>query len=181
MDYFYCSRSGFFREQGKGLRALKTQGSSKIDSHCTASIKLTHIYKGKVQVTICKSDYGHDLSLGHIRLTREARLAIAGQLYQGVSFDRVLDNTRDTVGEKFERIHLVSKKDLHNIEQAFHLRGAERHSSDATSVTIWAEEMKVKPDNNPILLYKPQGKVSAKETRLGINDFILVLPNTTAT
>lgn len=43
VEYNYFSRSGFFKEQRKGMRGLKTQGSSKIDSYCTASIRLTHI------------------------------------------------------------------------------------------------------------------------------------------
>ena len=39
--YFYCNRSGSFESQGKGLRSLKVQGTSKIGELCTSHIKLS--------------------------------------------------------------------------------------------------------------------------------------------
>ena len=39
-QYYYCNRSGHFKSKGAGLRHLKTQGTSKINSYCTASLTL---------------------------------------------------------------------------------------------------------------------------------------------
>ena len=47
--------------------------------------------------------------------------------------------------------------------------GNERHKDDATSVTLWVAEMK-QSDNNPVLLYKPQGE---SHEVMSENDFIL--------
>ena len=42
MTYYYCNRSGvFFQSKGAGKRHLKSQGSSKIDAHCTAALIVT--------------------------------------------------------------------------------------------------------------------------------------------
>ena len=48
LTYYYCSRSGFFKTESKGKRALKTQGSCKIDGHCTAGIQLSTDKDGKI-------------------------------------------------------------------------------------------------------------------------------------
>ena len=37
--YYYCNRAGNFNPRGKGEQGLKSQGSSKIISHCSAHIK----------------------------------------------------------------------------------------------------------------------------------------------
>jgi len=37
---YYCNRSGYFHSQSAEKRRLKSQGSSKINTHCTAA---THI------------------------------------------------------------------------------------------------------------------------------------------
>lgn len=39
--YYYCNRSGTFTTKGAGKRQMKMQGTSKIASHCTASITVS--------------------------------------------------------------------------------------------------------------------------------------------
>ena len=63
----------------------------------------------------------------------------------------------------------MTKKDIRNIERSFGLCGNERHKDDATSVSLWVAEMK-QSDNNPVLLYKPQGE---SHEVMSENDFIL--------
>ena len=36
--YYYCNRSGYFNSKGKGKRKLKTQGTNKLNTYCTATI-----------------------------------------------------------------------------------------------------------------------------------------------
>lgn len=99
-------------------------------------------------------------------------MQLAGQLAQGVNFDRILDDIRDNIQDQFCRMHLTTRKDLLNIERTYGLKGIERHRDDALSVKAWVEELK-EDDNNPVLLYKSQG--DAPPIGLNREDFILVL------
>ena len=178
VTYFYCNRSGYFRSESTGKRALKTQGSSKIDGHCTAGIQLSINRDGKVKAKVTHAHYGHDSSLGHLRLPEYARLEIAHQLNNGVSMTKLLDKIRDSlIGNHVERVHLLTKKDLYNIENSFQLRVDKRHQDDAMSVRLLVEEL-TSGDENPVLLYKPQGSfepIVGTAEGLGYDDFLLVL------
>ena len=57
------------------------------------------------------------------------------------------------------REHLVTFKDIKNIEALHGLSNPERlHSKDGPSVQLWVEEMK-KKKMNPVLFFKPQGEI----------------------
>ena len=90
--YYYCNRSGYFKSKGTGLRHLKSQGTSKVDAHCTASLTVNREDpNASIKVQVHSTHYGHEEALGHIRLSDSDRLAIAGQLTQGVEFQHILD------------------------------------------------------------------------------------------
>ena len=177
LTYYYCNRSGYFHSQSAGKRRLKSQGSSKINTHCTAALVLSHNeYDKSILVEVCHSHYGHSQTLGHLRLPDTTRQRIAGQLAQGVSFERILDDIRDTVGDRFNRIHLVTRKDIANIERAYGLKGVEKHPVDAVSVGAWIEEWKSKGEDSPVLLIKSQGQAQPENCdNLEDQDFVLIL------
>ena len=128
ISYFQCNRSGVFRPKGEGLRRLKSQGSSKINHHCTAAITLTVNHTTQsVKAEVCHTHYAHESRLGHIRLSEEDRLKVAGKLAQGVAFDKILDDIRSSVSDTFKRIHLIQRKDINNIERALKQEGGQRH------------------------------------------------------
>ena len=131
---------------------MKTQGSSKTDSHCTAAMVVTTSKDDKAVHVLHKTHYGHTASLGHLRLKEKDRLAVAGKLAQGVTFQRILDDVRDSVNGSFERMHLMTRKDIHNIDKAFGIHTFQRHKDDAVSVNLLVQELQSK-DNNPIVLY----------------------------
>ena len=175
ISYFQCNRSGVFRPKGEGLRRLKSQGSSKINHHCTAAITLTVNHTTQsVKAEVCHTHYAHESRLGHIRLSEEDRLKVAGKLAQGVAFDKILDDIRSSVSDTFKRIHLIQRKDINNIERALKLEGGQRHHDDATSVAAWVEEMREKGEDSVALYYKPQGTDDDK-TGLKREDFLIVL------
>ena len=165
VTYLYCNRSGYFSSQSKDIRSIKKQGSSKIDSYCTAGMECEHLENGKIKVTFNKTHYGHECSLGHIRIPQQDRLAIAGLLTHVFSFDNILNKIRDSVTTHIDRVHLLTKQDLHNIERSYHTRKEQRHLVDAVSVKLWVEEMRA-CDVNPVLFYKEQGK---KDATIGTN------------
>ena len=162
--------------QGRGIgqRHIKTQGTSKINAYCTATITVTRERRSEcIEVQVCGSHYRHKTALGHLRLQQSDKTAIAAQLAQGVNFQRILDNIRDNLGRDFKRIHLLTRKDITNIERTYGLQGAQRHKDDATSVRLWVEEMK-KSQDNPVIIYKPQGMKQSEDCdNIGEKDFVI--------
>lgn len=60
---------------------------------------------------------------------------------------------------EIKRIHLLEKKDLHNIRRDFNIAySTKRHENDSMIVNIWVQGMMDKGDESPILYYKEQGK-----------------------
>ena len=123
---------------------------------------------GIVIVEFCEKHYGHELELGHLRLPENVRLAIAGKIRQLVSFEHILHHVRDSVSTTVEeRIHLLTRKDMLNIEISFNLVHSQKHKNDATSIDCWVKEMKENEKTNPVIFYKPQGYPQGEDC----NDF----------
>ena len=132
ITYYYCNRSG---PSGHNARALKSHGTAKLDGYCTASIVLVKSDVGThLTARVCSTHHGHSLTLDFLRLQKNDRYHIAANLSQGVTFERILDDIRESIGESVGRVHLTTRKDIQNIERAFGLRQSKRHQDDATSV-----------------------------------------------
>lgn len=158
MQTYYCNRSGFFASKGSGKRAQKAQGSCKIDGHCTAGIcAKTCILTGTISIVVTNTHYGHEMDLAHLKLSQDERVAIGQKLAQGITAERILDDIRNSLSDSLERHHLVTKKDIRNIENALGLHGINTHANDATSVGMWVQEVGEDSDSNLVLLYKEQG------------------------
>ena len=164
--YFYCNRSGYFKNKGKGVRMLKTQGTLKLNTHCTAGIQVYYLEGGKISAVVTKFHYGHTCSLGNIPLPQHVRNEMAGQTAMGINLNNILDKVRNSVNNQIEQVHLITKKDLINIEKAFGLWGHQRHKDDATSISLWIEELKRQGGDHPVLFYKQQGQKEADNVGL---------------
>ena len=172
--YYYCNRSGHFISKGTGLRHLKTQGTSKINSHCTSSLTVSHEDGEYIKVQVCYTHYGHKVFIGHLRIPHTDRMAVASQLAQGVEVQYILDRIRDNISNTFKRIHLLTRKDINNIEKSYGLKGAQKHKDDATSVHLWVKEMESLKNNSPVILYKPQGAIQPNDCNdVCVEDFVL--------
>lgn len=121
--YFMCSRSGCYVPRGKGKRHLKIQGSNKINGRCPAQIVVNEsINDGTCSVIYTETHFGHQTDLGHINLTVSQRENLALKIQQKIPFGSILDDVRNSViDSNLERIHLLTKKDLHNIRQSVKL------------------------------------------------------------
>lgn len=171
---FFCHRSGIYRSRGKGLRHLKTQGTSKINGFCPAEIKATVLKNGECKVVWNTTHVGHDQDLGHITLTFDERLQIASKIAAKIPFSVILDDVRDSVSNcELARLHLLTRHDLYNIECSFNLNSqAVRHRNDAVSVEAWITEV----DNSGcVLFYKGQNQISEKYPYLKKEDFVLII------
>uniref|UniRef100_A0A6P7GNR7 Uncharacterized protein LOC114344641 n=1 Tax=Diabrotica virgifera virgifera TaxID=50390 RepID=A0A6P7GNR7_DIAVI len=174
--HFTCNRSGMFKPACiKRKRHIKLIGSNKINSYCPASLKLIVQEDNTCNLTLIETHVGHQMELGHVNLRKEDRTKIAQRIATKVPFSEILNEVRESVTESdVYRRHLVTRKDLHNIEKGFNLSSfAIRHPNDAISVESWINEMKQK--QNCILFYKPQGAILDEEPQLKANDFVLII------
>ncbi|CAN7988836.1 unnamed protein product [Ixodes hexagonus] len=114
--YYLCHRSGVYVGRGSGKRKLKSQGSCKVGTHCMATMVTIEMPDtGSVSVVYQKQHYGHDIDLGHVRLSKAERQVVTNQLLQGIPPSDILQNVRGSVGRQLSKIHLMTRKDLHNI------------------------------------------------------------------
>ena len=155
------------------VKAKKTLTQGMWHSHTVALTYCgTHIlwHSHTVALTYCGT-HVHPIGLSHLPIPQLDRLNIAEKLRCGVGMDRILDDIRDSVGDKLVQKHLIIKQDLYNIRAQYSIDGIIRHKDDAASVMAWVAEMATF-DYNPVLAYKPQGVHS---THVSEADFLLVL------
>jgi hypothetical protein len=175
--YFYCNRSGKYQSKGDGQRTLKTQGSSKLGMFCSAHMRVMQkLSSEKVSVEYCCTHYNHepDKDIAHLRMPEQLRLSIAAKLTQGVTFEKILDDIRDSVGAKgLQREHLTSRQDMRNIMRQYNIEGIEKHPNDHTSVSAWVHEMQ-SMEFDPVIVFKQQG-VASEEPNILESDFLLGL------
>ena len=91
-------------------RYVKTQGTSKLSCYCTAAISVKIESETCLEVTIHTTHYGHRMSLAHVCLSDSDKVAIAGKLSLGVDIQHILDDVRDNIGSKYQRLHLLTRK-----------------------------------------------------------------------
>lgn len=176
--YFDCHRSGEYQPRGSGQRHLKIQGSKKICAFCPAVMKVTQVASNECTVTFQSKHIGHKNELGHLNLTMEEKESLASKLAAKLPMDAILDDIRTNIsGDSLQRLHLLTKKDLHNIERTFGLGSdAIKHPNDAVSVDLWVKEMK-EQNSSCSLFYKPQGEVNESYPNLKTDDFVLIIIN----
>ena len=116
-NWFRCNRSGTYKSRGTGKRAMKQQGTSKIDRHCTAFIKVvTPNNNENITVEACLGHTGHSQKLGHLRILDKLRQDIAGKFAKGVKIESILDDIRNSACDGIFRDHLVDRKDIINFK-----------------------------------------------------------------
>ena len=161
-EYFYCNRSGSsnLKPDENRKRHLKTQGSCKIERNCTAHFTTFQKTADCIEVKYMAKHFCHTNiinQLGHLRLHETERKWLAGKLAQNIPIEIILRDIRLDLDVALERSHIVTKQDLRNIQQAFHLNRPERfHSNDATSVHALVKHYEGE-SKSPIILYKRQG------------------------
>ncbi|GFV35550.1 MULE domain-containing protein [Trichonephila clavipes] len=131
-ESFLCHRSGNFVSDSKGLRHLKILGSNKINAYCPAALKVIQHTNGKCVVSYQKIHIGHQNDIGHLFLTADERKIIASKIAAKIPLDNILDEIRNSISDAgLERVHLLTKKHLHNIEKSFHLSShSVKHEND---------------------------------------------------
>ena len=174
--YFYCSRSGNYVPKSIGKRQSKLQGTSKIGSQCTAHMKVHHNkVTDKVDVEYCNYHHNHStMIIAHTRwIPDETRHAIAAQLQNGVSIDKIMDNIRNKVHSTIKREQLVTRMDVQNIKRQYNIECIEKAKNDLLSVQAWVDQLE-SLEYNPITIFKVQGEQQSEQTNnLASNYFLL--------
>lgn len=142
--------------------------------NCTAGLKVVTTTEGRVNVQACHTHHGHAIELQHIWLSKHGRQQIASKIQQGVPADKILDDIRQSMPESLHRHHILEKKDIHNIQQAYGLKNVQRHANDQQSVLAWIEEWRSNPETNPVLFHKMQGE-QIDDYPLQEEDFMIVV------
>ena len=143
---------------------------------CPAEINVMVLNSGTVEIQYMKTHAGHTNDLGHLNLSKADREMIAMKIAAKVPFQTILDDVRDSIcNEKLEQTHLLTKKDLFNIEQSFNLNNESvRHSNDAVSIEAGVKQME---DSGSVLFYKPQDVQCERYPQLRKEDIVLIIMN----
>ncbi|KAG5889749.1 hypothetical protein JTB14_018971 [Gonioctena quinquepunctata] len=153
--YYKCHRDGFYKTEGKNIRQVKLKGSNKIDGYCPSKIAAT-VFKttGEVDVQFLRAHVGHTMDLEKIPLEKSDRNLLAFKISQKIPFDEIINDIRDNFDvNNYSRLHLVTKKDLFNIEQLYKLnKKSDRHADDCASDTSVKSWIVQSPQNATIYL-----------------------------
>ncbi|XP_043220460.1 uncharacterized protein LOC122380911 [Amphibalanus amphitrite] len=97
---FVCTRSGVFRPNGKGVRRLKSQGSSKLGHACTSQLVADVADDGSVTATVYPHHYGHGtgpVDLPHLKIPAADKVVVKEKLLKGVNPSRIIQDMRSTL------------------------------------------------------------------------------------
>ena len=104
---------------------------------CPAYLNATifHI-SNQVQIVLMNTHIGHKNENKFLRLPPSLKIEIDRQIKSEISFDKILESIHNSIDESYDRSHLLTKKDIINVQQSFGLKGIEGHSDDAHSVHL---------------------------------------------
>lgn len=104
--------------------------------------------------TVYRLHYGHTTNeLQYLDIPINKKMEIASKMFQGVTFDNILDDIRDNIDTNLNQEDLVTRVDLHNLKRRYNLvlQDGQLHKNDSTSVDIWVEQMKEQEENYPVI------------------------------
>lgn len=122
-SYYECGRTGVHKEIDCSKRLKKSQGSKKLNICCTSHIILFEYFnKSSCNIVFYKHHYGHqENEILHISLPNIIKHEIAVKLSQGMTIERILDDSKSNIGSDLKRENLVTRANLHNIKQNYNI------------------------------------------------------------
>ncbi|KAB0804500.1 hypothetical protein PPYR_01470 [Photinus pyralis] len=102
--------------------------------------------KNKILKYVChRSGYYKRKGKGIRHIKTQGTKKIDGFCPAGIKLTVILDEVRDSIcNSELDRTHLLTKKDLHNIQQTLNLNNeAIRHTNDAVSIESWVKEVEI--------------------------------------
>ncbi|GFT08449.1 uncharacterized protein TNCV_2324661 [Trichonephila clavipes] len=113
-----------------------------------------------------------------MKITREEKEDIAKKLENKIPVEAILDDIRNSINQKLERIHLITRQDIKNIKEEYNISSdGILDSNDVVSVNKWVEGLKNREDS-PIVLFKDQNIFDENlYPGMKAEDFLLVIMN----
>lgn len=148
---------------------------NKVKGLCTASLKEIRNNDGTVDVLLCATHYGHDISSEHMRMTKREREEITELIQQGDHPDFVINAARAKASDSLGRMHMLNRKDIKNIERKLGIRYPEyikQRTINDLSTDRWILKLQRTPDN-PVLFYKPNN-LAIKYENFESKDLMLI-------
>ncbi|GFS40210.1 uncharacterized protein TNIN_404901 [Trichonephila inaurata madagascariensis] len=121
ITYFYCHRNGFYNARDDKKRNMKIAGSNKINGNCPSKMKVYEDIESKVTVEFTNTHVGHGIDLRRMKITREEKEDIARKLENKIPVEAILDDIRNSINQKLERIHLITLQDIKNIKEEYNI------------------------------------------------------------
>ncbi|GFX84164.1 uncharacterized protein TNCV_927751 [Trichonephila clavipes] len=119
-------------------------------------MKVYEDIESKMTVEFTKTHVGHGIDLGRVKITREEKEDIAKKLENKILVEAILDDIRNSINQKLERIHLITRQDIKNIREEYNISSdGILNSNDVVSVNKWVEGLKNR-EESPIVLFKDQ-------------------------
>lgn len=88
---------------------MRSQGSCKIDGHCTSTLKLIErIDCSELELHICKTHYGHQMELGHLRISKTDKMVIGCKRKMGVDKQRIITDVQESIGKLDRNIYYMN-------------------------------------------------------------------------
>lgn len=128
---------------------------------------------GSVEILLCATHYGHDISSEHMRMTKREREEITELIQQGDHPDFVINAARAKASDSLGRMHMLNRKDIKNIERKLGIRHPEfikQRTINDLSTDRWILKLQRTADN-PIIFYKP---INVAYDNFEFNDLMLI-------
>ncbi|GFS44540.1 MULE domain-containing protein [Trichonephila inaurata madagascariensis] len=91
-----------------------------------------------------------------MKITKEEKEDIARKLENKIPVEAILDDIRNSMNLKPERIHLITRQDIKDIKEEYNISSdGVLDSNDVVSVNKWVEGLKNREDS-PIVIFKDQ-------------------------
>ncbi|KAE9543908.1 hypothetical protein AGLY_001886 [Aphis glycines] len=153
LSYYFCNRSTYFTNKSKGITPNKVKGL------CTATIKEIKNKDDFIEVLLCATHYGHDISTEDMKMTKCERGEITECIKQGNHLYFVINTARAKVSDSLGRVHnLLNRKDINNIERKLGIRFPDfikyRTINDLRTDTRILKLQHT--SDKPVLFYKPK-------------------------
>ncbi|GFY70927.1 MULE domain-containing protein [Trichonephila inaurata madagascariensis] len=112
-----------------------------------------------------------------MKITREEKVDIARKLANKIPVEAILDERRNSMNEKLNRIHLITRQDIKNIKEEYNISSdGILDSNDVLSVNKWDDGLKNREDS-PVVVFKDQN-IFDENLYPGMKaDFLLVIMN----
>lgn len=95
--YYSCNRSGYYVSKARTRKALKKQGSRKINGRCPASINVTVSEDFTYDVKFVKTHVGHNFDVKHLDLSLKDRDFIVQKLEAGITKREIIKQIRSSI------------------------------------------------------------------------------------